>query len=196
MSNTNILFYSNKCEGSQTLLSMMKSENLIKYFLQVCTDNNKNLPALINNTPTLIIKGIPTPYVGGDAFVWLSQVKQWKLKCQVQKIANMQNQTLTTANLTGGQTTNLLGFSDSEMSGISDLFGYLEDGKEMPHSYVNYNQIGQDNILTPSNENPNDKITITKHKELNRNLETLRKQQDDIFKKSVSDLKRNLLRNK
>src|SRR5580704_4177731 len=104
--SANILFFSNACQGSQALLSLMQGENLTKFFHLICTDNNSKIPPQIKVTPTLIIKGIDTPYVAGDAFVWFSKIKQWKIQMMMQKMSNMQKQYLqANNNLVGTPST-------------------------------------------------------------------------------------------
>ncbi len=45
MNNINILFYSNYCEGSKLLISLMDQENLTRFFHKICTDNNNKIPS-------------------------------------------------------------------------------------------------------------------------------------------------------
>ena len=87
MSEINVLFYSNNCEGSKQLIFLMKHEKLDKYFHFICTDNNTKIPHQIKLTPTLIIRNVPTPYVAGEAFAWLSKIKQWKINMTLINLA-------------------------------------------------------------------------------------------------------------
>lgn len=92
ITSANVLFFSNKCEGSQLLISMMQSEGLLKFFTQVCTDNKTKIPSNIERTPTLMIRGIPEPYVANAAFAWFSKIKQWRIQHQMQHMAELQKQ--------------------------------------------------------------------------------------------------------
>lgn len=47
----NILFFSNNCESSKALISMMQAENLIRFFHMHCTDGNATNPPQIKVTP-------------------------------------------------------------------------------------------------------------------------------------------------
>lgn len=194
MSSANILFYSNNCEPSQHLISLMQSENLIRFFHLICTDNNPKIPSQINVTPTLILHGIPTPYKAGEAFVWLSKMKQWKIRMMMQQASVAQQQYLQSMNKNMGQNeSNVLEFSQTEMAGMSDIFAYLQNEGAMPHSYFTCNNMGQENIFTPPLEdgqykiNPNGKYKIDSKKqtELHNKLIMERKQQDDAFRQQI-----------
>lgn len=194
MSNANICFYSASCEGSQILISLMRKEGLDKYFHFVSTDNNPNLPPQIRMTPTLIIRGIPTPYVANDAFAWLAKMKQWKINMMMQKMSQAQQQHMKNINnnLTDDKS-NLLSFSPAEMEGMSDMFSYLKNDSAMPHSYFEVENIGKEYIFTPPLENGSYKtrnnhqikINEAKSKEMCRKLQTERKNQDDTFKSAI-----------
>lgn len=189
MSSINILFYSNNCERSKYLISLLQGENLVKFFHLICTDNNPSIPPQITHTPTLIIKGSATPYVAGDAFAWFSKIKQWKINTMMQRISTSQQQYLQNANIATTDTT-LLGFSKAEMEGMSDMFAYLHDDNAAPHSYVAYNNIGEDNIFTPLKEDKTQRLDEVKHKELYSSLEMQRKKQDDAFKQNIEAFRR------
>lgn len=197
MSLYNILFYSNNCKLSQEFLVLMKNEKLDKYFYFICIDNNK-IPQ-IKYTPTLIIKGIPTPYVASDAFVWLSKIKQWKINMMLQKLSSAQQEYLKTINnnLVTNTNNNIISFSKNEMEGMTDLFAYIQEDNAIPHSYFDYNDIGKEYILTPPLENGQYKINAdnkyrlnsSKTQELKNKLESERKKQDEIFKQHIDNFK-------
>lgn len=198
MSSYNILFYSNNCKLSQEFLVLMKNEKLDKYFYFICIDDNK-IPQ-IKYTPTLIIKGIHTPYVAGDAFVWLSKIKQWKINMTLQKLSSAQQEYLKTINnnlMINANNNNIISFSKNEMEGMTDLFAYIQEDSAIPHSYFDYNDIGKEYILTPPLENGQYKINsdnkyrldILKSQELKSKLEMERKKQDEIFKNHIDNFK-------
>lgn len=197
MSSVNVLFYSNHCEGSKHLLSIMQVEKLVNFFYLVCTDNNPKIPPQIKVTPTIIIRGVATPYIAADAFAWVAKVKQWKINITMQKMSTAQQQYMQNINnnLTTGNS-NLLGFSDTEMNGMSDIFSFFskninqECQEAMPQSYFGCNNLGTENIFTPPLEDgrfktsagAKYKISPTKQKELYQNLDSERKKQDELFK--------------
>ncbi|AZL89427.1 hypothetical protein QKC54_gp0398 [Megavirus baoshan] len=202
MSSINILFYSNKCEGSKLLLSMFQTENLTKFFHLICTDNNPKIPSQIKVTPTIMIRGIASPYEASDAFAWLAKIKQYKYIMTMQKMGNAQQQYLQ--NITGTvDSTNVLGFSESEMNGMSDIFSFFsknmaqECQDALPQTFVTCNNLGNDNIFTPPledgkyviSEKGKYKINASKQKELHNKLEMERKKQDELIKQNIQNFK-------
>ncbi len=150
MSSINILFFSNNCEPSKYLISLFQNEKIIQFFHLVCTDNNPKIPAQITKTPTIIIRGIPTPYVAGDAFAWFAKIKQWKINLMMQKMSLAQQQYLQNINnnLTG-DNEQILGFSEAEMSGMSDIFSFFSKNIQQecqdafPKSYFSCENLGK-----------------------------------------------------
>lgn len=202
MSSLNILFYSKKCQGSIQLLSLLQIEKLDQYFHLYCIDDN-SAPPQIKVTPTLIIRNIPTPYVAGDAFIWLAKVKQWKTNILMQRMNNEQQKYLQSINnnLVSNES-HVLGFSDAEMNGMSDIFSFFSQNMEkecqdpFPQSYCSNES--KDNIFTPPLEggsykvgsNPKCKISQDKQKLMLHTLETARKQQDDTFKNNIESFRK------
>ena len=182
------------CDASKLLISLMKSENIIMFFYTVCVDGNKNIPPIIKSTPTILIKGISTPYVGSDAFTWLSKVKQWKINVIMQKASAAQHQHMQTINnnLTAS-TTSLLGFSNAEMNGMSDIFAYLQNDNAMPHTYVDCKDLGTETIFTPPLEDGGFKVQdggkyklgMAGHKAQCKKLISDRNKQDITIKQSI-----------
>ena len=187
--SANVLFYSNRCDGSTALLSLLHGENLTKYFHLICTDNNKNIPPEIKVTPTLIIKGISTPYIAGDAFVWFSKVKQWKIHTLMQRMSDTQKQYLQTNSNLGQTEPNLLGFNKTEMEGMSDMFAFITEDN-IPHAHFDYTNIGKDTMFYVANEST-DKIKISeaKQKQMATALESERKKQDQLIKQQIDNFK-------
>lgn len=190
MSTLNILFYSNKCMGSQSLISLMQNEGLFKYFTPICTDDPKNIiPKEIKVTPTLFVKNIPTPYIAGDAFTWLDKMKQWKLNEQIKRMSEMQKKH---SNIDDSNETKLLEYSKDEMGGISDNYAYLDFDDAIQHCYFNYENIGKENIFTA--EDDVEKISATEQKKLQDNLKKERMNQEKEFKKNIDDFRKEISR--
>lgn len=188
MSSANILFYSNHCECSKHLISSMQNENLIRFFHTICVDNNPKIPPQITKTPTLIIRSIPTPYVAGDAFVWLSRIKQWKVNATMQKVTSAQQQYLQSVNNNlVANDSKVLGFSQAEMNGMSDIFSFFSQDDAFPQSYVTCDSMHKETIFTPPLEDG--KINVTEQKKKQNQLVLDRKKQDETFKKLVKDFK-------
>jgi len=187
----NILFFSNNCEASKVLLSLMQQEKLDRFFHLICTDNNASIPPQIKITPTIIIKGFPTPYAGNDAFTWLSRVKQWKINTQMQRVSASQQKYLqsTNNNLVTTDDSKLLGFSKAEMDGLSDMFAYCNEDHALPQSYFARENIGKETIFTPPNESKL-KISEAATKTMRVNLEKERKKQDEAFRQNIDNFKK------
>lgn len=202
MSAYNILFYSNKCEGSKLLISMMQSEKLLRFFHLICTDNNPKIPPQIYATPTIIIRGITTPYVAGDAFAWLAKVKQWKISMDIQRMNSAQQEYLKSINNNLVSNNNdVLGFSKAEMAAMSDIFSFFsknisqECQDALNQSYFTYQNLGHENIFTPpledgtykASKNNSVRINESKQKELFNKLKQERNKQDIAIKQNIEN---------
>jgi len=170
----------------------MQGENLIRFFHMHCTDNNKKNPPQIKVTPTIIIKGVPIPYIAGDAFAWFAKIKQWRINMQMQKMSQAQQKYMqnVSTNLGGSpDETKVLEFSKEEMDGLSDIFAYLQDGDaSLPHSYFACDKLGQNKIITPPQEI--NKIGTERYKKLNADMERERRKQDEAFKQHIENFKK------
>ena len=204
MSMVNILYYSNNCDGSKQLISMLNNEKLTNFFLLICTDSNPNIPKNITLTPTLVLRGMPTPYVASDAFAWLARIKQWKITVTMRKM-NTDQQLLNPINnnLSVDKQQNLLGFSNAEMNGMSDIFSFFSQNisqecqDALPQTYFQCSNLGQENIFTPPLEdgtfkanNNKCKINTTMQKEMQNKLETDRKKQDELFRQNMDNFRK------
>ena len=214
MSAINILFFSNHCDGSKQLISLMQKEGLIKFFHLICTDNNPKIPPNITVTPTIMIKGIPTPYVAGDAFAWFAKMKQLKIYNAMQNVNKEQQKYLKDINNNDDDNSNILGFNKIEMNSITDMFSFFsqdennECNEAFPQSFVSCNDKNEINIYTPPLENGTYKITgnklsgnkkckinALKQKELQNKLEQERIQQDKIFKQNIENFRKQYSKN-
>lgn len=211
MSQINILFYSNNCEASKMLISLMQGENLVRFFHLFCTDNNPKVPAFITRTPTLMIRNVPTPYVASDAFVWFSKIKQWKINTMLQEVSSAQQKYLQNVNSNlVSDNSNILGFSSMEMNAMSDIFSFFSKDQKnecqeaFPQSFVTCDAVGQDKIFTPPledgkfkvNSDGKYKISATKHKELQESLKNEREKQDKIFDQHIKNFQNTMVSNK
>ncbi|AAV50727.1 hypothetical protein [Acanthamoeba castellanii mimivirus] len=203
MNNYNILYFSNKCQASHQLLAMFDREKLTTFFYKICVDNNPNIPKQIRVTPTFIIRGVPFLYEGATAFAWLNKVKQYKYCMMMQQMGQKQQQYLQNmiGNTTSGSDMSVLGFSQTEMNGMSDIFSFFSKNIEqecqdaLPQTFVPCKDIAKYEIFTPPLENgkykidKSSKIDPKKQKELELNLEAQRKKQDLLFKQSIDSFK-------
>jgi hypothetical protein len=187
--SANVLFFSNNCQGSQALISLMQGENLTRFFHLICTDKNSKIPPQIKVTPTLIIKGIDTPYIAGDAFAWFAKIKQWKIQMLAQRMNDMQKHYLQANSNFVQSSVDCLGFNKNEMEGMSDLFAFITENN-IPHAHFDYNNIGQENTFYVANETEDKmKITESKLKQMEKALDMERKKQDVMVKQQLDDFK-------
>lgn len=197
MSKYNILFYSNNCDASKLLLTMFEKEKLTRFFHMICTDGNIKIPKNIRYTPSLILRGNTKIYEVSEAFSWLARIKQWKNSLQIKNASDAHTKYLNqvSGNLTQDNCS-LLGFSESEMNGMSDIFSFFSNNMQnecedsLPQSYFSVDNIGKEFIFTPPLEdgsykiknNSRCKINEKEQKILYQNLKAERDQQDKLIK--------------
>jgi hypothetical protein len=189
--NINVLFFSNHCEGSQILLSMLQGEKLLRFFKQICTDNNPHLPPEIRVTPTLFIRGIPKPYVAGEAFAWFQKIKQWKNDTVRQRVVNTQRQQMGFDE--NPDSTQIYGFSKDEMSGMSDMFACIESDTPLSHAHFDYTKMGTEHdriFYVGIKKDGEEKISESEQKNLSIKLILERQQADATIKKQIDEFQR------
>ena len=59
MNNKPILFFSQNDTNSKEIWNYIKSKNMLENFIKISTDNNRKIPAIITETPSILIKGRP-----------------------------------------------------------------------------------------------------------------------------------------
>jgi len=59
MNNKPILFFSQNDTSSKEIWNYIKSKNMLEKFIKISTDNNRKIPAIITETPSILIKGRP-----------------------------------------------------------------------------------------------------------------------------------------
>lgn len=188
----NILYFSNYDESSKHLICLMQTEGLLKYFTQVCKDGNLTVPQNIL-TPTIIIKGVPQPYIQNEAFGWFARIKQWRIDSSFQRMAENQKQYIqhnlnANSNKGATQETTLLGFNKAEMEGMSDIFAFLSnDAGAANHSQLTYDRIGSDKIIGSSHGHDEEILTRKEQTVWGQQLLKERKQQDLTISKQLDE---------
>ncbi len=76
MTDKHLLFYSSeRCEYSDLFLKKIKNENLLDEFKLIDVlalhRNGMKIPPEITSTPTIIVKNMPKPLIGEEAFNWI-----------------------------------------------------------------------------------------------------------------------------
>jgi hypothetical protein len=198
-SNKGYLFYSSICDMSKHLLGLFESEGLLRYFILIDIYKNPKAPPQIQKTPTLIIKSIPTPFIGPDAFDWLARVKQWKM----QTLMTQTNQQIMG---TIGPTDEWLGFSAAEMNSISDNFAFYnkdiskEYSDAMPQNYCTIDSFAESRVIWTPPENDRGKIeneTEAKMKSIleQKRIEQERQEQDKLVQTRTCAISKDILAN-
>lgn len=171
----NLLFYSNKCRVSMSILNILKNENMIQHFRMICVDDPnvvKNLPSGIDRVPTMVIPSIRRKLVGTEILVWVKTVKS-----QNNRLVN-QNQKVPETSDT--QVKAPIGFISQEMSGLSDTYAYTNIDEIPRHTYQSCSDFDKSTIFTAPETNTkiNSQIQPTRIK----TLEITREKQDRDLK--------------
>jgi len=87
---SNILFYSDKCQYSMMFIKKLHDENMLQEFKLINILELKEIPPMITNIPTIIVKNINVPLTGIKAFAWLENSKYFYQ--QTNNINNKVNQ--------------------------------------------------------------------------------------------------------
>jgi hypothetical protein len=164
---------------------LLTNEKLIHYFTSICTDNNPNLPPYITITPTLIINKFNKPLVAQEAFQWVQKIKQYRINVQLQKMTT--NQMNAINNNLNVNDNNLLGFTPTEMEGMTDIFAYLDMDAALPHSY---NYLGQEQTIFTGPENET-KLNNNTQKKLHDEMLKQRQNQDAQYQKQLKEIHAN-----
>lgn len=180
---SNILFYSKKCSMCVDLYNILKNEELLQYFKQICIDDNPaQFKGKIQFVPTMIIKGIDKLIEKQDTFVWVDKIRfirQQNLNKSVVERKNLVNK------------DGPLEYRESEMSGISDQYAYTKTDDAMPKSFLNMRDTDKNIILTAPSENK--KIDKNIQKNLISNLMKTRSDQEELIVKTNQDIHKNII---
>ena len=167
----NLLFYSEYCKFSKLLIKKLEDENLINEFKLIDIKTVKELPKIITNVPTIIVKNINRPLVGIHAFNWIENTKYF-----YQKTNNIKN--VFKIPPSKNDINQLKGFKS--VNKISDDFSSINDKDD--------NILTYEKFVSPTNSGINFKITD------NQELITETKINQTVQQKKLHELI--LLRNK
>ncbi len=75
-SNSNVLFYSGRCQTCNFFISQSQKTGILKYFKMICVDGQeKNFQAKgLKLIPTIIVQNNPTPIEGKACILWLENM--------------------------------------------------------------------------------------------------------------------------
>lgn len=197
----NMLFYSNQCKMCQSLLVLLKNENMLQYFKCICVDDpiiQNKLPRSITTVPTAIIPSINKQFVAAEIFGWVQSVRNSKNQRAVSNRAGIQPQQYTTAAAQpqNGQPQKPMGprapigFISQEMSGLSDTYAYTMVDEVPPHTYLSCNDLDKTTIFTAPEKQG--KITQNLQPSYLKDVERKRKEQDANISQIFEQQKQNI----
>jgi len=155
----NILFYSDKCQFSNTFIAKLQDEinvakqdkdsdrvKLLSNIKLVNILTLKNIPDNITTIPTIIVHNITVPLSGLDAFAWLENTKYF-----YQKTNNIkQNVRQITINNSDNGDTNASNINRNKNKN-SDEFANLKDEDDDKITNTKFNGAKQNILITEGN---------------------------------------------
>ena len=204
--NFNLLFYSNQCQMCQSLIRILKNENIVQYFKCICVDIEsvrRTLPPGINRVPTAIIPSINKKLVADEIFQWLQAVKASRLQhSNIQPTVMQQRiQRAQQNNCNGNQQSQqqiqqkpsqagFIGFAPQEMSGLSDTYAFTTVDEVPRHSYVSCTEMDKNTIFTAPEKQS--KITQSLQPNFIKDAEKKRKEQDESINQLFKEQQKNI----
>lgn len=152
----NILFYSDKCQFSNTFIAKLQDEinvakqdkdlDRVKLLSDIKLVNIltlKNIPQNVTTIPTIIVHNITVPLSGLDAFAWLENTKYF-----YQKTNNIkQNVRQITINNSDNGDTNVSNVNKNKNKN-SDEFANLKDEDDDKITNTKFNGAKQNTLIT------------------------------------------------
>ncbi len=181
----NILFYSRQCKTSLLVLRLLQSEGLLNNFKLICVDEHLDrIPPQITHVPTMIVETMKFPIVGNNILKWIESIRF--IKNNKQPTANppiiQENKNQDGYN----ESRPILGYIESEMSGISDNFAFKDIDIALPHAFVEYGKDDKNPIFTAPDDSTV-KITAGDQNKRIRESEELRKKQDEEYQQVMKE---------
>ena len=175
--NTNMIFYSQKCQLSKDLLILLRNENLLGNFKPMCVDTMLNRLPPDMRVPTMFVVGLNKPLVGQETFEWIKQIKfiRQQQSMDINKRIIQNNTMNNVNNIKKGP----LGYDDDILAGISDKFAFTKKDEALPHAYFGVNDDAKNIIFTAPEEKQ--KINKSLQQKLINDLESKRNEQNTIF---------------
>lgn len=127
MSQSILLFYSNRCGHSRQFLQELQPLGVASSVHKICIDTTprERIPSSVRSVPTLILAGQMTPLVGDQAFGWLNEQKQ---RQQAQAQQRMQQQSSQSGAAVGGEPNAPSAWQSTEMGAtFSDSYSFLDN---------------------------------------------------------------------
>lgn len=168
--NINVLFFSNKSEASNSVILLLKNEDLIKHFKCVCLDDQatrQKVSNLVKEVPAILLVDRPDVLYVADILKWIDCQKYLKTN-------NTKNE---------GKK---MYYGPLELTQKSDKYTFIED-KQIATNYYDIKK-NDDTTLPSSNKfiihtkEEKDKLDPKNQKALVNKMESIRKTQDIEYK--------------
>jgi len=182
--NINFLYYSKKNQQSIILLDQMEKLNLLQNFKLICVDNNLDkLPKLIKEIPTIVIPHQNRIFNTKESFDWIRGIFQMRQQPILQQRAKIMENIKKQAEII---PNNPMPFITEEFSGFSDKFAYnINENISQPKSFFNYGSENENKIFTAIVDN--EKMTEQLAHSRERNLEGIRRKQDNEIERIIQE---------
>lgn len=158
MSNSNVLFYSTKCETCKTLFNILKSNEMMDYFTLYCVDN-RPVPKLITIVPSVVSKNVNKLFVGKEVFEYVKHL------LFIIKNKNIEN----------NKKKKINGLEIGDLVGFSDNWTFVKDNKNTSTCYHQLNA-KEEAIRTGPQEKPLNK------QEQDKLIKQFNSERDDTIK--------------
>lgn len=163
------IYYSNQCQHSRELVTLINKNNAKKQFQYVCVDNNSNIPPNVQSVPTLLVQDNQQNklMVGEEIFKYIESLFN-----NNQSIDNNSNQSTGGGdpeawhiNEMGSSYSDMYSFIDDTSSAINHSFSFLDGNNNTPevsnnnnnnNNFANQNMSGQ---MSSNNNDYKDKLS-------------------------------------
>jgi hypothetical protein len=170
---------------SQALITVMTNEDLLKHFNVINIKQISNPPVKSHEVPALLLASNKRILIKHEAFQWLQRVKEFKMNMIIKNMGNFTQQQY------GSMMNNIqnhreqLSYDKLEMSGMDDIFVFLNDNEMIPHNYVSPTA-NLEVIITPDKDK---KLNEKDHKKAHHQLLKDRDKQSNEIKKINDDIR-------
>ena len=142
--NKNILFYSNNCEYSQKLISIINEEKIGHNLVRICVDGIcDKLPKFVQSVPTIFLRDTKQVITDDDIQKWITVERKSLRKKDLEPYSMLS-------------------------SSFSASFSSLDDSDQFPNN--NFTEIGQNNMIntTAVAETPKSSVKDNYEKMMNQ----------------------------
>jgi hypothetical protein len=168
--NKSILYVSKYSEPSMKFLNKFQQVPISKTFDVVYVEDNiHNLDEMVTGVPCIHIPILDKPFIGGEAFKWLSQLSKGVS-------INNEKMNYTPQVEKQEQQGDIKDFDSTMGNGFSDDFSFIDDNNPQKHSFE---FINDNNSIQVDNNIP--KKTNIKEDILAKRMEEMEKERSEIF---------------